>query len=60
MSNHLFTSGRQEKNFAADELKEDAVQWQAQKGWRKVRQRCIRSGWWCLLDEIITDLGRGG
>ncbi|MDD5026533.1 MAG: hypothetical protein PHH13_04140 [Candidatus Peribacteraceae bacterium] len=49
-----------EKNFAAGELKEAAVQWQAQKGWRKVRQRCERLGWWCLLDEIITDLRRGG
>ncbi|MDD5026532.1 MAG: recombinase family protein [Candidatus Peribacteraceae bacterium] len=32
-------------------LKEAAVQWQAQKGWRKVRQRCERLGWWTILDS---------
>jgi len=41
-------------------LKEDAVQWEAQKGWRKVRQRCIRSGWWCLYEKTRTDLQGGG
>jgi len=49
-------------------LKEDAVypecyrrvQWQAQKGWRALRQRRASMRWWCLLDAIITDFRRGG
>ena len=31
-------------------LKEDAVQWQAQKGWRVLRQRRICSDWWAMED----------
>jgi len=41
-------------------LKEAAVQWEAKKGWRKVRQRRECTDWWCLLDEIITDFRGGG
>ena len=31
-------------------LKEDAVQWQAQKGWRALRQRRASIDWWAILD----------
>ena len=31
-------------------LKEDAVQWEAKKGWRKVRQRGECSTWWAMED----------
>lgn len=31
-------------------LKEDAVQWQAQKGWRTLRQRGGSISWWAMMD----------
>ncbi len=49
-----------EKNFGAGEFKEDAVQWEAKIGWRAVVARATCRNWWCLLDEIITDLRRSG
>jgi len=52
-----------EKNFAAGELKEDAVQYEAKIGWRVLRVSARSRDWWCLGDKIITDFRehwRGG
>ena len=31
-------------------LKEDALQWQAQKGWRALRKRGASTLWWAMMD----------